>query len=188
MSAFNFSRWLNIHVCWRQCVLQLSKRATARLQGRHKREWEWKQFKLNALAAHTATYFLNSDDCVRRQGTMTVGQQDVRWLQLRTWHDHSCIAGIPLLVRGLTVKLSLCLCNHSSLAGQIAAGLFGHSKCNLLLAQARPRMIQHLSSKYLGGVTLGSHSRVRGESFMPHAKMSGKSLTPSGLRCTVGMW
>ena len=47
---------------------------------------------------------------------------------------------------GLIVKLSPCPCSHSSLAGQIAACLCGHSKCKLLLAQARPRMIQHLSS------------------------------------------
>ena len=31
-------------------------------------------------------------------------------------------------------------------ARRIAACLCGHPKCNLLLAQARPRMIQHLSS------------------------------------------
>ena len=30
----------------------------ARLQGRHEREWEQRRFKLNALAAHIATYFL----------------------------------------------------------------------------------------------------------------------------------
>ena len=54
--------------------------------------------------------------------------------------------GIPLLAHDLTVKLSPCPCSHSSLAGRIAAYLCGHSKCNLLLAQARPRMIQHLSS------------------------------------------
>ena len=71
----------------------------------------------------------------------------VRWLQVRAWHacDCSYIAWIRLLAHGLTVKLSKCLC-HSSLAGRIAACLCGHSKCNLLLAQARPRMIQHLTS------------------------------------------
>ena len=41
-----------------------------------------------------------SDDCV------TVGQQGVRWLQVRAWHDRSYIAWIPLLAHGLTVKLS----------------------------------------------------------------------------------
>ena len=48
----------------------------------------------------------------------------------------------------LTVKLSPCPCSRSSPAGWIAACLCGHSKCNLLLAhdQARPRMIQHLTS------------------------------------------
>ena len=44
------------------------------------------------------------------------------------------------------MKLSWCPCSHGSLAGRIAACLCGHSKCNLLLAQARPRMIQHLTS------------------------------------------
>ena len=52
----------------------------------------------------------------------------------------------PPLARGLTVELSPCPCNHSSPAGRIAACLCGHPKCNLLLAQACPRMIQHLSS------------------------------------------
>ena len=81
---------------------------------------------------------------------MTVGQQDVRWLQVSAWHDHSYMAGIPLLLpaHGLTVKLSPCPCSYSSLAGRIAACLCGHSKCSLLLAQAHPR-IQHLSSCYL---------------------------------------
>ena len=37
--------------------------------------------------------------------------------------------------------------SHSSRAGQTVACLCGHSKYNLLLAQARPRMIQHFSSK-----------------------------------------
>ena len=58
------------------------------------------------------------------------------------------LAGIPLLAHSLTVKLSPYPCSHSSPAGRIAACLCGHSKCNLLLAQARPRMIQHLSSKH----------------------------------------
>ena len=85
------------------------------------------------------------------------------WLQVRAWHDRSYIAWIPLLAHGLTVKLSRCPCSDGSLAGQIAACLCGHSKCNLLLAQARPRMIQHLSSYnseawcYLLYVTVGTH-------------------------------
>ena len=74
--------------------------------------------------------------------------------QVRAWHDCSYIAGIPLLAHGLTVKLSPCQCSDSSPARRIAACLCGHPKCNLLpcilsmllLAQARPRMIQHLSS------------------------------------------
>ena len=79
---------------------------------------------------------------------VTIRQQDVRWLQVYAWYDGSYIAGIPLLAHGLTVKLSPCLCSYSSLAGQIAACLCGHPKYNLLLAQAHPRMIQHLSSNY----------------------------------------
>ena len=95
--------------------------------------------------------FLNygeSDDCVTRQA-MSDRQQDVCWLQVRAWHGRSYIAGIPLLAHGLTVKLIPCQCSHSSPPGQIAACLCGHPKCNQLLAQARPRMIQHLSSIYV---------------------------------------
>ena len=45
------------------------------------------------------------------------------------------------------MKLSPCPCSHSSPAGQIAhACLCWHLKCNLLLAQAGPRMMQHLSN------------------------------------------
>ena len=75
-----------------------------------------------------------SDDRITRQ-TESDRQQDVRWLQIRVWHDRSYIAPIPLLAHGLTVKLSPCLC------GRVAACLCGYYKCNLLLAQARPRMI-----------------------------------------------
>ena len=77
---------------------------------------------------------------------MSDRQLDVRWLQVCAWHHRSYIAEILLLARGLTVKLSPCQCSHSSPAGRIAACLCGHPKCNLLLAQAHPRMIQHLSS------------------------------------------
>ena len=104
--------------------------------------------KFNALAARTATCFLNhgeSDDRVTRHA-MSDRQQDVCWLQVCALHDHSYIAGILLLAHGFTVKLSPCPCSHTSPAGRIAACLCGHPKCNLLLAQARPRMIQHLSS------------------------------------------
>ena len=58
-------------------------------------------------------------------------------------------------VHGLTVKLSPCSCSRSSLAGQITACLCGHSKCNLLLAQACPRMIQHLTSFRMHAGILG---------------------------------
>ena len=121
---------------------------TARLQGRRKREWEQR-----LLAACTTTYFLNygrTSLMFAWQGRLwvTVGQQDVRWLQVRAWHDCSYIAWISLLGHGLTMKLiaHARVANHSSLAGRIAACLRGHFKCNLPLAQAQPRMIQHLSS------------------------------------------
>ena len=70
-----------------------------------------------------------SGDHVTRQATslltlVTVRQQDVRWLQVRAWHDRSYIAGIPLLAHSLTVKLSPCPCGHSSLAGRTAACLW----------------------------------------------------------------
>ena len=55
---------------------------------------------------------------------------------------------ILLLAHGLTVKLSLCQSSHCSPARRIhvAACPCRYSKCNLLLAQARPRMTQHPSS------------------------------------------
>ena len=126
-------------------------RATARLQGRRERERERRLFKLNALVARTATYFLNYGTSLTItvwQGRLrvTTGQQDVCWLQVRAWHNCSYIAGVTLIAHGLTVKLSPCPCSHSSPARRIAACLCGHSKCNLLLAQARPRIVQHLSS------------------------------------------
>ena len=129
-------------------------RATVRLQGRCEREWEQRLFKLNALAAHTATYFLNHGTSlmIAWQGRLrvTVGQQGVRWLQVHAWHDCSCIAWIPLLAHGLTVKLSPCPCSHTIVwldECNVAACLCGHPKCNMLVAQAHLRMIQHLTSK-----------------------------------------
>ena len=84
-------------------------------------------FNLNATAARTTTYFLNygeSDDHVTRQATSD-RQQDVRWLQVRAWHDRSYTAG----AHGLTVKLSPCLCSHSSPAGQIACVGIPNTTC-----------------------------------------------------------
>ena len=85
---------------------------------------------MNALAARMGIYFLNygsyeSDDRVTMHIVALVGQKDVRWLQVhvRAWHDRSYMAGIPVLNHGLTVKLSLCLCSHSSSVGRIAARL-----------------------------------------------------------------
>ena len=57
---------------------------------------------------------------------------------------HTC-RDPPAIAHGLTVKLSPCQCSHS-LAGWIAECLCGHPKYNLLLAQACPKMIQHLST------------------------------------------
>ena len=62
-----------------------------------------------------------------------------------------------MLAHSLTVKLSPCPYSHSSPAVRIAACLCGHPKCNLLLAQARPRMIQHLSSQIPIVVMKGAH-------------------------------
>ena len=59
------------------------QRATARLQGRHEGEREHRRFKLNALAACTATYFLNygeSDDRVQGRQTSSDRQLDVATL------------------------------------------------------------------------------------------------------------
>ena len=71
-------------------AVRMSVRATARLHGRREKERERRRFKLNALAARTATYFLNygTDDRVTRQSTSD-RQQDVGWLQIRTWHERS---------------------------------------------------------------------------------------------------
>ena len=111
----------------RRYVLQLSppweraSRATARLQGRRERERERRQFKLNALAAHTATHFLNHGTSltIAWQGRLrvTVRQQGVRWLriQVRAWHDLSYIVLIPLVAHGLTVKLSPYRCSHTDI-------------------------------------------------------------------------
>ena len=70
-----------------------------------------------------------SHNRVTRQATsgpwpVTVRQLNVRWLQVRAWHDRSYIAGIPLLAHSLTVKLSPCPYSHSSPAGRIAACLW----------------------------------------------------------------
>ena len=125
-------------------------RATARLQDQCERERERRWFKLNALAARTATYYGESDDRVTRQATSD-RQQD---LNVTTLASGTCLAWPlihsrdPLLADCLTVKLSPCKYSHSSPAGRIAACLCGHPKYNLLLAQAHPRMIQHLSSYY----------------------------------------
>ena len=77
---------------------------------------------MNALAARTGIYFLNygsyeSDDRMTMHIAATVGQKDVRWLQVHAWHDRSYMAGIPVLTHGLTVKLSLCPYSHGSPAG-----------------------------------------------------------------------
>ena len=95
----NISRWLNVHARWRG--LQLSHwewawRATARLQGRREREREWRWFKLNALAARMASYFLNYGT------TLTIAWQGrLRVTDSRMYagfrYVRSYIARIPLL-------------------------------------------------------------------------------------------
>ena len=127
------------------------------------------------LAARTATYFLNygeSDDRVTRQATSD-RQQDVRWLQVRAWHDRSYIAGIPLLAHGLTVKLSPCQC---SLAGRIAACLCGHPKCKSSATRSgSPRMIQHLSSY--------GHTEYNSNRESEHAHRKNIASFPGSSRC-----
>ena len=49
----------------------------------------------------------------------------------------------------------------SSQAGQTVVCLCGHSKCNLLLAQARPRMIQHPSSLHKYNIQCASRFFLR---------------------------
>ena len=51
-----------------------------------------------------------SDNRVTRQATSD-RQQDICWLQVHAWHDHSYIARIPMLTHGLTVNL-----HHASVA------------------------------------------------------------------------
>ena len=81
---------------------------------------------------------------------MTRQAANVRWrglLQVSALHDRSYIAVILLLAHVSTVKLSTCMCTHSSPARRIAcACLCGNLKCNSLLTHAHPRMMQHLSS------------------------------------------
>ena len=84
------------------------------------------------------------------------GKQQVQWISFKHFvtsirpesiNSISYIAGILLLAHDLTMKLNPCPCIHSGLAGRTAcACLCGHLKCNLLLAQAHPRMMQHFSS------------------------------------------
>ena len=111
-----------------------------------------KTIQVECLGSTQATYFLNHGMSltIAWQGRLRVivGQQGhgtalasgtiLAWPLIHSMNS--------LLAHGLTVKLSQSPCSHSSLAGRIAACLCGHSKCNLLLAQARPRMIQHLTS------------------------------------------
>ena len=104
-------------------------RATTRLQGHRERERGW--FKLNALAACTATLWTMvrvwwSCDKAGLEWPLpvTVRQQDVCWLQVHAWHDSSYITETPLLAHCLSVKLSACQCSHSCLAGQIATCLW----------------------------------------------------------------
>ena len=78
------------------------------------------------LAACTTTYFLNNGRLMftwQARLQVIVGQQGVRWVQVRAWHDRSYIAWISLLGHGLTVNLAhACPClNHSSPPGRIWA-------------------------------------------------------------------
>ena len=85
--------------------------ATARLQGWCERERGWNDSNSIRWQHAQQITFCESDDRVTRQA-MSDRQQDVRWLQVRAWHESSYIAGIPLLDYGLTVKLSPCQYSH----------------------------------------------------------------------------
>ena len=141
--------WMSTPMCTSAKPWEQAWRATARLQSWYEREWG--HFKLNAVALQLTFWTYSTSLTIVWQGrqAMSDRQQDVRWLQVPAWHDCSYIAGIPLLAHGLTVKLRPCQCSHSSPAGRIAACVCGHLKCDLLLAQAHPRMIQHLSSFFI---------------------------------------
>ena len=88
------------------------------------KERERRRFKLNALAARTTTHFLNHGMSLTIvwQGRLrvTVGQQGVRWLQIRASHDRSYIAWISLLAYGLTVELNPYHCSHTDIYVGIA--------------------------------------------------------------------
>ena len=77
------------------------------------REREWRRFKLNALAARTATCFLNygeSDDRVTRKATSN-RQQDVPCFRdAFGMTTHTCSMDPP--ASSLTVKLSPCQCSQ----------------------------------------------------------------------------
>ena len=144
----NISRWMSTPPCTSAISAKPWERAwrvTARLQGQRERE-RLKTIQVECLGSTNGNLLsepcYESDDRVTRQAV----SDSQHWLQVRAWHDRSYIAWILLLAHGLTVKFSPCPCSHSSLAGRIAACLCGHFKCSLLLVQARPRMIQHLSS------------------------------------------
>ena len=72
--------------------------------------------------------------------------KDLIGVSLSEPHDSSYIAWVPLLAHGLTVKPHAIVAKVFWLDEYVAACLCGHPKCNLLLVQARPRMIHHLTS------------------------------------------
>ena len=88
-------------------------------------------------ARQLSELWYESDDCVTRQVTSDPGDRQTAGCTLASGARLEWPL-ILLLAHGLTVKLSPCW---------IGACLCGHFKCNLLLAHARPRMIQHLSSQ-----------------------------------------
>ena len=139
----NISWRLSVHAARCRRVLELSHEnehgvgVKESVSENYSRWMQWQHAQeFTSVWTMVATNVMIAWQCTLRA---TVGQQDVHWLQVRAWQDCSYMTGIiPPLAHGLTVKLSPCLCSHSSLAGRIAACLCGHSKCNLLLAQAAP--------------------------------------------------
>ena len=122
-------------------------RATARLQDRREREREWRWANLNVLAARMKTYFLIKLWIIVWQGRLSGREQHVRWWGLL---QVSAARTYPLLAHDLTVKLSPCPCSSAewiATCQHVWSTTGGYPKRNLLLAQAHPMMMQHLSSK-----------------------------------------
>ena len=144
------------HDDWMSCTSASAKlwERAWRLHGRCEKEWEWRlsySSWMNWQHTQQLTFWTIVRLCDKAGRLRVSSWSYSRYVHCRA--SGACLAWpliyigmVPLLAHGLTVKLSPCPCSHSSLVGRIAACLYGHSKCNLLLAQGCPRMIQHFTS------------------------------------------